>query len=197
MPIGSEYKHKHRILVNAVNQTVLLGDAATPASFWRTFKWFRMACATFGVFHQFSEHIHHFLVSLWLIMLQLLHVQLGFISVFKFIHKAQRLSRNWVNSSFVLMRCVLPCRYSSSPLSRLAKNSSRVISAESAFLSMTSFLAYLVRRFINGSLSAMAPMLCQSSTFIVFNCMAVISSKDFDLPAKLYIYFCITKEKEK
>lgn len=98
---------------------------------------------------------------------------------------AQRLSRNWANSAFELMLCVLPCRYSSLPLSRLAKNSSRVISVGSAFLSMTSFLAYLVRRFINGSLSAMAPMLCQSSTFIVFNCTAVIFSKVFDLPAKL------------
>lgn len=176
MAIGSEYKHKNRILENAVNQTVFLGDAATPTSFWRTFEWFWMTCATSGVFHQFCEHLHYFLKSLWLIMLQLLHVQLGFIGIFEFIHKAQRLSRNWVNSSFELMRCVLPCRYSSSPLSRLAKNSSRVISVGAAFFSMTSFLAYLVRRLINGSLSAMAPMLCQSSTFMAFNCTAVISS---------------------
>ena len=92
-----------------------------------------------------------------------------------FVHRIQRLFKNWFNSPFDSILCTCPCRACSNALSTRAKNSSRVISVGSAFRSATSFLAYRVRRFIRGSLSAMAPMLCQSSMFMELSCMAVIS----------------------
>ena len=98
--------------------------------------------------------------------------------------------RMYLSSSSTLEK-LFPCCFSARSI--LAKNSSSVINVGS-FFSFTSFLANRVSRFISGSLSAMAPMLCQSSVFIVFNSIAVISlpliirCKDTNKRAKFQIY---------
>ena len=108
MAEGPQYEHQYCIVKNAVNQPVLLRDSPAPSTFGLSFQGFGVTSACLGMFHQFNKHLCHFLESLWLIVLQLLHMQLCLVSVIKSIHDGQRLLRKWFNSSFELMRCVLP-----------------------------------------------------------------------------------------
>ena len=159
MAVGSQHEHQYCIVEDAVNQPVLLGDSPAPSTLGLSFQGLGVTSASFGMFHQFNKHLCHFLESLWLIVLQLLHVQLCLVSVIKSIHDNQRLLRKWFNSSTELMRCVLPWRYSSSPLSRLAKNSSLEISVGSSCFSATSLRRYFATRFSMLSSSARVPRL--------------------------------------
>ena len=93
MAVGPQYEHQYCIVKNAVNQPVLLGDSPAPSTFGLSFQGFGVTSACLGMFHQFNKHLCHFLESLWLIVLQLLHMQLCLVSVIKSIHDGQRLLR--------------------------------------------------------------------------------------------------------
>ena len=196
MAIGGKHIYMNLRLEDTIYQTMLLRDLAAPAVFRHPFQRFRMPCAALWVLNNFIQQFNRLSESCRLTTFQFGKPLLGFEGIGDGIHGQREFSHLFISSRFVKV-VPLPSAISLSALSTRAKNSSFVISVGSAFFSIASFLAYRVRRLIRSSLSAMAPMLCQSSTFIAFNCMAVISSKDFDLPTKLCIYVCTTKEKEK
>ena len=191
MAVGPQHKHQYSIVKDAVNQPVFLGDSPAPSTLWLSFQGLGVTSACLGMFHQFNKHLCHFLESLWLIVLQLLHVRLCLVSVIKSIHDNQRLLRKWFNSSTELMRWVLPWRYSSSPLSRLARNSSLEISVGSFCFSATSLRRYFATRFSMLSSSARVPRLRSISAF---NCTDVISLNCF-FAAKISIKSEISSKK--
>ena len=174
MAISGKHVHMNFCFENSIHQTVLLRDGATPTVFRLPFQGFRMPCAAFRMYGEFIQQLDRLLEGSRLTSFQLGKSFLGFRSIGDSVHGQSELSQRFMSSRFVKV-VPLPSAISLSALSTRAKNSSRVISVGSAFRSATSFLAYRVRRFIRGSLSAMAPMLCQSSMFMELSCMAVIS----------------------
>ena len=173
MPVGSEDEHQYGVIEDSIHQTMLFADMPTPSSLRLSFQRFGMSGACSGVLHKFMEHVCQFLKRFRFMMLQPLHVQHGFIGVVNFVHGVQRLFIKLSNSSAELMRCVFPCRYCSSPLSRLAKNSSLESNVGSDCISATSLRKYLVARFSRLSFSAMMLMLRSISAIIS---IAVITS---------------------
>lgn len=178
MAVCGKHVHMNLCFEDTIYQTMFLRDGATPTVFWLPFQRFRMPCSAFRMYGDFIQQLDRLFEGSRLTSSQLGKPFLGFGSIGDGVHGQSELSQRFMSSRFVKV-LPLPSAISLSALSTRAKNSSRVISVGSAFRSATSFLAYRVRRFIRGSLSAMAPMLCQSSMFMELSCMAVMSIQWF------------------
>lgn len=152
MPVGSENQHQYRIVEDSVYQTMLLGDAPAPTSL-------RLPLQRFWVASTCSR-----------MAFQLLYRLVRIVNCI--FHQPTRL-RNSSRVSPGNILCVLPCRYSSSPRSRLAKNSSRGISVGSACFSETSLRRYFEARFSRFSSSAIMLKLRSISAFICIAVMAI------------------------
>lgn len=157
-----------------VDETVLLRNCTAPLTTAVALQWFWMTSACTRMIRLFVDKFYSFLKSCWFTKAQPNQIFLSSLRINDVIHNQSELSHAVISSGSE-KRLHLPCLISSRALSTRAKNSSFVISVGS-FFSFANFLAYRVRRLISGSLSAMAPMLCHSSVFIVFNCTAVIYS---------------------
>jgi len=168
--VTSQHKDKNLCFENTIYQAVLLGDVSAPSPFRMPLQGFWVTSASGGVLHQFLQQLRHFLESSWFLVLQLGYMLPRFVGIIKLIHGGQRLLRKLCSSSIEFKRCVLPWRYSSSPRSRLAMNSSFETSVSSSFFAV-SFLAYLNSFAIIDSSSAMMLNWRNNSAF---NCIAVI-----------------------
>lgn len=182
MSKASQHKDKNLSLKNTINQAVFLCYVAAPSSFRVPLQGFWVASAIGGMLHQFLQQLRHFLESLWLFTLQPGNMLSRLVGIVKFIHNSQRLLRKLCSSSIEFRRCVLPWRYSSSPRSRLAINSSFETSVSSSFLAV-SFLAYFNSFAIMASSWAMILNWRNSSAF---NCNAVIFLTFFEFRRQNY-----------
>lgn len=173
MAVGSKDIYMDFRLKNFIDETVFLRNCPAPLPTTVTLQRFWMARSCTRMMHQFVNQLNSFLKSRWFASAQLCQIYFCLLRINDDIHNQSELSQAFISSGSE-KRLYLPCLISSRALSTRAKKSSFVISVGSSF-SFASFLAYRVRRFISGSLSAIAPMLCQSSVFIAFNCAAVIT----------------------
>jgi len=170
MAVGSKDFYMDFSLKDLIDKSVFPRYLPAPSVFGFPLQRLRMPQACSGMFVEFANEPYGLIIHLWLTVQQTFQIflRLFFNDNCIMTHKP----RIYLSSSSTLEKLLPGCF---SALSNLAKNSSLVIKVGSSF-SFTSFLAYRVRRLISGSLSAIAPMLCQSSVFIVFNCTAVIIS---------------------
>ena len=168
MPISGENINVDFCFENTINKSVFFRYLSTPAAFWFAFQWFWMSQTCLRMFIKFSNKLYRLLIGFRFVTKQFFQVLLSlfFNDNTVVAHKL----RMYLSSSSTLSNLLPGCF---SARSIFARNSSLVINVES-FFSFTNFLAYRVRRFINDSLSAMAPMLCQSSVFIEFKCTAFL-----------------------
>ena len=174
MPVCRDNKHNNFGIVNAIDQTMFFGDTTTPAVFWLSLQLLRMTSTCPWMLSQFSQKSLKLLESLGLALFQTICIsQSLFRKANNITHLPIRLRKS-VKLSPGSMAYVRPSRKSASAFSIFAKNSSLDMSVEFSF-SFTSFATYLASRFINCSLSAIAPISCQSFVFCAFSCTAVIN----------------------
>lgn len=83
MPIGGEHVHIDLGPINAVHQSMLLCDGATPSAFGFALQWLRMAGARLGMHLQLLNELIHLLVGF-----RLLHLQ--FSDVHKSVHRVTK-----------------------------------------------------------------------------------------------------------
>jgi len=170
MAIGRKHVDMDFCFKNAVDKSMLSCDFSAPSPFGLLLQWLRVTQPCLRMVVKLADKPQSLIVSLRLIFKKFSQVgQCFFLDDDRVI--APRL-RMYLSSSSTLAKRLPGC---CSARSIFAKNSSFVMSVESCF-SFTNFLAYRVRRFISGSQSAMAPMLCHSSVFIALSCTAVIIS---------------------
>ena len=164
-----QQEHRHGPLSQRCdNKSVLLCNLPTPTIFGFSFQSLRMSQARLRMLKKFANELQSLCIDFGFMAQQFFQVCLRFLLDNNLI-QGHRLRINLSRSS--TFSKALPGCFSTR--SNFAKNSSFVIKVGSSF-SLANFLAYRVKRFIIGSLSAIAPILCQSSVFIVFNCTAVI-----------------------
>lgn len=179
MAVGCKDSDIHFRLEYFIDEAVLLRNCPTPLPTAVTLQRFRMTCACTRMVHQFVKQFDSFLERCRLTASQFCQIFLSLLRINDVVHSQSELSHAFISSGSE-KRLPFPCLISSRASSTRAKNSSLLISVEASF-SFTNFLAYRVSRLISGSLSAMAPMLCQSSVLIAFHCPAVITLYYFNL----------------
>ena len=172
MTISPQYKYEHRVVVNAIHQPMFLGDTTTPTAFWLAFQWLWMARTCLGVGLQFFQQILNFCICLGLTLAKFNQPLDSLIGIFYRVFHQPTLLRKSSRDSLGSILWVLPCLYSSSPRSRLAKNSSLETSVGSDVFSLTSLRKYFTARFSKLSSSAIRLILRRSSAF---SCTAVIT----------------------
>ena len=174
MAVGSKDFYMDFRLEDTIDKSVPLRNLSAPTFFWFPFQWLRVPQTCLGMFVEFTNKLYSLSVDFGFMAQQFFQVLICLSRYFHLIsHCSPRMYLS--NSSTLSKETYSPRCTCFSARSNFAKYSSLVIKVGSSF-SFTSFLAYRVRRLISGSLSAIAPMLCQSSVFIVFNCTAVIIS---------------------
>ena len=170
MSVGTKNVNMDFCFKDTVNEPVLLRYLAAPSTFWLTFQRFGMPQACLRMIIKLTYESYCLFICFGLITKQAFQVfQRIILDDNLILHYKLRI---YLSSSSTLAKLLPGCF---SARSIFAKNSSLVIKVGSSF-SFTNFLTYRVSRFISRSLSAMAPIPCQSSVFIALSCTAVILS---------------------
>ena len=140
-------------LEDSIHQTMLFSNRTTPTIFWHAFQRLRMSRTGFGMLFQFLNKLVGLLICCRFRPFQFHEVFNGLGRIYNFIHqptlskKSSRVSPGSISRPSPRSICF-------SAFSTRAKNSSRVISVESACFSDTSLRRYLAARFSNPSSSA-------------------------------------------
>lgn len=170
MPAGSKHFYKHQIVENLIYKSMLFRDMPTPKHTITSLEllWFASACSRMII--KLSDKSKSLLISFRLAFAQRLQVFLRRLLDF---HKvATHKLRIYLSSSSTLSNLLPGCSLASSTR---AKNSSFVISAESAAISFTTLRRYLATRANTVSSSAITPRFCKISAFNTPICEVVMT----------------------